>query len=202
MRVRCAGGPRVDWVGVALVACLLGTPRWTQAQAAPGPPPRTMSIHRPWVGFGGGWGSVLGTGESATGGLLSMNLDVRLDRAASVRVVAERLWSTHSIHGGLSVRQLSADLLLRHPIRTLGRCGSELVYGAGAGVFGFAFDDAALNDDTKIGYEIDVGGECVGGRLATGVALGWRFVDAPKHPMFTNSTVTSLNLTFTVRFRL
>jgi hypothetical protein len=192
----------VTWPGVALVAVLAGLPASSAAQTAPGAPPSPVSIHRPWVGFGGGWGDVLAVNGASGGGVLSTSFDVPLARAASVRAVAERIWSAQPVHGSFSIRQLSADLLLRRPVRHLGRCSSEFVYGGGVGLYRFAFEEAGVGDETRVGYQVDVGGECIGGRLATGMLVGWRFVEAPDHVMFTTPNVIGLNLTFTVRLRL
>ena len=81
-------------------------------------------------------------------------------------------------------------------------CTRQLVVALGAGLYTFAAETGPLTDPTRVGYQVAVGGDCVGGRLAIGGALGFRFVDAPDHPAFSQPSVIAPSAGLTIRIRL
>jgi hypothetical protein len=157
--------------------------------------------HRPWVGVGFGWGVFAGPQLEGPGGLLAASLDVPLTPLAGVRVSADRIWQSIRDYGDVSLRQLSAELTMRRTISRTSACDMQSVVGLGLGVYRFLFESGAPEDPTRIGYQIGAGADCVGGRLAIGGLLGFRFIDAPDHPAFTSDVVIAGTGTFTVRIR-
>jgi hypothetical protein len=182
-----------------LSAALLLVPLCAAAQT---PAATAGSVHRPWVGLGIGWGNITSTRSQGPDVMLAATLEMPLVSTAAVRLSAERIWSSAQDVGDVSLRQVSGDLVLRRPFGTSFGCTRQLVVGLGAGVYGFAAETGPVTDATRVGYQASVGGDCVGGRLAIGGALGFRFVDAPDHPAFSQPSVVAPSLTLTIRIRL
>ena len=170
--------------------------------AAQTPPAPEGSLHRPWVGLGFGWGNIRSARSDGPDLLLAATLEVPLLSTAGVRLSAERIWSSAQDIGDVSLRQLSADLVLRRPFGTVFGCSRQLVASMGAGFYSFAVETGSLTDPTRVGYQLAVGGDCVGGRLAIGGALGFRFIDAPVHAAFSTRNVIAPSATLTIRIRL
>jgi hypothetical protein len=168
------------------------------AQPVPVPP---VSMHRPWVGVGFGWGNVTSTRTEGPDVLLSATIEIPLVPTAGVRLSAERIWGSARDAGEVSLRQLSADLLLRRPFGAAFGCTRQVVVGLGAGFYSFATETGTLNDPTRLGYQVAVGGDCVGGRLAIGGAFGFRFIDAPDHPALPGNVIAP-SASLTIRIRL
>ena len=192
----------VSWIVVIVAtgspaAVLAQAPQATQPQGQP------VSVHRPWVGIGAGLGGVLGnTPAEGTHGLLTATFDVPLTSLNSVRFSAERLWSSVEGYGGLSLRQFSADLLVRKPTGTLYGCSMFTVLGFGPGIYDISLEDAELSGATRVGYQLTLGQECIGRRFASGGALGLWFVKMPDHPAFEQALDVALTLSWAVRIRL
>lgn len=161
----------------------------------------TAFSHRPWVGVGFGWGVFAGPQLEGPGALLAASLDVPITPAAGVRISTDRIWQSIRDYGDVSLRQLSADLTMRRTISRTSSCNWQSVVGLGLGVYRFLFESRAPADPTRSGYQISAGADCVGGRLAIGGMLGFRFIDAPDHPAFTSDWVITGIGTFTVRVR-
>ena len=188
---------RATW-GLFVTASLLMIP---VAAAAQPPPAQPVSMHRPWVGVGFGWGNITSTRTEGPDVVLSATFEIPAAPTAGVRLSAERIWSSARDVGNVSVRQVSADLMMRRPIGTAFGCVRQIVVGLGAGLYTFAADTGSLDDPTRLGYQIAAGGDCVGGRLAIGGMFGFRFVDAPTHPAFSDNVIAP-SATLTLRIRL
>jgi hypothetical protein len=179
-------------------AGLLLLPPGAAAQTMPA---AAVSMHRPWVGLGIGWGNITSPSEGPNV-LLAATIEVPLVSAAGIRLSAERIWSSAEGVGDVSLRQLSADLVWRRPFGGAFGCTRQLVVGMGAGSYTFAVEPGSLTDPTRVGYQLAVGGDCVGGRLAVGGAFGFRFVDSPDHAAFSKPNVLAPSVTLTIRIRL
>jgi len=191
-----ASGPRrsiafVMWLLASSIAVAQSPPQ------APGGSP-----HRPWVGFGGGWGNVASTTTEGPDVLLGATLEVPIAPVAGVRLSAERIWSSTRDAGAVSLRQLSADLMLRRTLATTGSCASQFVVGVGAGLYAFSVESTSLDDPTRLGYQVSAGVDCVGGRVTIGGAFGFRFIDAPHHEAFSSDGVIAPSATLAIRIRL
>ena len=158
--------------------------------------------HRPWVGVGFGAGTFTGPELEGPDLLLAATFEVPLTTTGSVRISAERIWTSTRDYGDASLRQFSADLMLRRTVSSNSTCDTQAVVGLGAGIYAFAFESGSLQDPTRGGYQISAGADCVGGRLGIGGLFGFRFIDAPEHPAFTGDVVVAASLTLTVRIRL
>jgi hypothetical protein len=157
--------------------------------------------HRPWFGVGLGPGTFTGPELQGPDMLLSATLEVPVTTTGSVRVSAERIWTSARGYGDASLRQLSADLLIRRTVSSSGMCDMQAVVGLGAGLFSFAFESGSPQNPTQGGYQISAGADCVGRRLGIGGLFGFRFVEAPQHPAFTSDVVVAASLSLTVRVR-
>jgi hypothetical protein len=133
--------------------------------------------------------------------LLSATLEVPLTATGSVRLSAERIWTSARGYGDASLRQFSADLMIRRTVSSSSTCDLQAVVGLGAGIFAFAFESGLLENRTQGGYQISAGADCVGHRLGIGGLFGFRFVEAPQHPAFTSDVVVAGSLSLTVRVR-
>jgi hypothetical protein len=182
-----------------LAPVLLVMPVLAEAQPSSSPPP--VSIHRPWVGAGFGWGNVTSTRTEGPDVLLSASIEVPMAPTAGVRLSAERIWGSARDAGDVSLRQVSADLLLRRPFGAAFGCTRQVIVGLGAGLYTFTTETGTLNDATRLGYQVAVGGDCVAGRLAIGGALAFRFVDAPDHPALSGHVIAP-SASLTIRIRL
>jgi hypothetical protein len=171
------------------------------ASAAAQPSSAPVSMHRPWVGVGFGWGNVTSTRTEGPDVLLSATIEMPVAPTAGVRLSAERIWGSARDAGEVSLRQLSADLLLRRPFGVAFGCTRQVVVGLGAGFYTFATETGTLNDPTRLGYQVAVGSDCVGGRLAIGGAFGFRFIDAPDHPALPGNVIAP-SASLTIRIRL
>ena len=179
------------------VAALLLLPAAGWAQPPPAAP---VSLHRPWVGVGFGWGNVTSTRTEGPDVLLSATFEVPVTIRGAVRVSAERIWSSARDVGVASLRQVSADIVLRRPFGIAFGCMRHVVVATGAGLYMFAAATGSLNDRTRVGYQVAAGVDCVSGRLAIGGGFGVRFVDAPDHPAFSDSVIApSASLTLRIR---
>jgi hypothetical protein len=155
------------------------------------------------VGIGAGLGGVLGnTPAEGTHGLLAATFDVPLSSLSSVRFSAERLWSSVDGYGGLSLRQFSADLLVRKPTGTLYGCSMFTALGFGPGIYDISLEAVELPRATRIGYQLTLAQECIQRRFASGGALGLRLVRMPDHPAFDQALDVALTLSWAVRIRL
>ena len=178
------------------------------AASAQGPPPTQpqsapVSTHRPWVGIGAGLGGVLGNKPAeGTHGLLAAMFDIPLTSLSTVRFSAERLWSSVEGYGGLSLRQFSADLLVRKSAGTLFGCSMFTVLGVGPGIYDISLETAELSSATRVGYQLTLGQECIQRRFASGGALGLRFVRMPDHPAFEQALDVAMTLSWAMRIRL
>jgi hypothetical protein len=173
-------------------------PLFAAAQTSPG----AGSAHRPWVGLGVGWGNITSTRSEGPDVLLAATFEMPLVPIAGVRLSAERIWSSAQDIGDVSLRQLSADLVLRRKFGTGFGCTRQLVVGMGAGLYSFAVETGSLADPTRVGYQLAVGGDCASSRLALGGAFGFKFIEAPDHPAFSTPNVIAPSLTLTLRIRL
>jgi hypothetical protein len=149
-----------------------------------------------------GWGNITSTRSEGPDVLLAATFEIPLVPTVGARLSAERIWSSAQDSGDVSLRQLSADLVLRRPFGTAFGCTRQLAVGMGAGLYGLAVETGSLADSTRVGYQLAVGGDCAGPRLAIGGAFGFRFIDAPDHPAFSASKLIVPSLTLTIRIRL
>jgi hypothetical protein len=189
--------------GILLVAMLAIFDRPVPVRAQPvAQPAAQRSIHRPWVGMGAGLGGVLGPTAGGSSGLLASTLDFPLTPHDSVRFSAERLWSSIEGYGALSMRQFSFDLFVREPTGTLFGCSMFTVLGLGPGIYNISLESVDVPDATRLGYQLTVGQECIRTRVASGGALGVRFVKMPEHPAFSNAVDVALTLSLSLRVRL
>lgn len=157
--------------------------------------------HRPWVGVGFGAGTFTGPELEGPDVLLAATFEVPLTPISGVRISAERIWTSARGYGEASLRQFSADLMMRRPSWSNGTCDIQAVVGLGAGLYSFAFASGWPGDATRGGYQISAGADCVGGRLGIGGLFGFRFIDAPEHPAFASDVVIAASLSLTVRLR-
>ena len=168
--------------------------------AAQSPTP-AVSAHRPWAGVGLGWGNVTSIRTEGPDVLLGASLEVPLVPAAGVRLAAERIWSSARDHGAVSLRQFSADLMLRRTLAATSTCASQAVVGLGVGAYRFTVESVSLEDPTRLGYQVSAGVDCVSGRVAIGGAFSFRFIGAPEHPAFSSGRVIAPSAALTVRIR-
>ena len=134
--------------------------------------------------------------------LLGATLEVPIAPVAGVRLSAERIWSSTRDAGAVSLRQLSADLMLRRTLAATRSCASQFVVGVGAGLYAFSVESASLDDPTRLGYQVSAGVDCVSGRVTIGGAFGFRFIDAPNHEAFSSDGVIAPSATLAIRIRL
>jgi hypothetical protein len=142
------------------------------------------------------------TPAEGTHGLLATTFDIPLTTLDSVRFSAERLWSSVEGYGALSLRQFSVDLLVRKPTGTLYGCSMYTVLGLGSGIYNVSLEAAELSGSTRVGYQLTVGQECIGRRVASGGAFGFRFVRMPEHPAFVSALDIAMTLSWLIRIRL
>jgi hypothetical protein len=101
-------------------------------------------------------------------------------------VSLERIWIGVRDREDVSLRQLSADLVVRKAIGTGFGCEVQFVTSVGAGVYAFSTPPGAPD----------------GRRFALGGGFGGRFVHGPAHPVFSATPLVVLSATLSVRFRL
>jgi hypothetical protein len=157
--------------------------------------------HRPWLGVGLGPGLFTGPELDGRNVLLSATFEVPVTRTGGVRISAERIWTAARDYGDASLRQFSADLMMRRIISRNSTCDMEAVVGLGGGLYSFTFDAGPPAGGPRGGYQLHAGADCPGGRLAIGGLFGFRFIDAPDHPAFASDIVVAFSLTLTVRVR-
>lgn len=171
------------------------------AAPAAAQPSSAGASHRPWVGVGFGVGTFTGPELEGPDLLLAATFEVPLAPVAGVRISAERIWTSARGYGDASLRQFSADLMMRRPVSSNSTCDTQAVAGLGAGIYAFTFESGPLAEATQGGYQINAGADCVGRRLAIGGLFGFRFIGAPDHPAFTGDMVVAASLSLTVRIR-
>jgi hypothetical protein len=164
------------------------------------------SLRRPWVSVAVGWGAVSTTaGASHGGGLLGASVDLPFAHDASIRAGAERIWGRDDRYGRLSLRQVTAELVLRRTLSFVGQCfqqSPDLLGGIGGGLFVYTLGDEPLADATRLGYQLSLGFECPDDRLVFGFGVTARFLDPPEHPAFAVSPSLVPSLAFYLRVRL
>lgn len=185
------------------LSCVIKTTALVIVMAAPASAQQSSSggAHRPWVGVGFGPGMFTGPELEGPDLLLSATFEVPLAPVAGVRISAERIWTSARDYGDASLRQFSADIMMRRPISSNSACDTQAVVGLGAGIYAFTFESGPLEEATQAGYQINAGADCVGGRLAIGGLFGFRFIRAPDHPAFAGDVVIAGSLSLTVRIR-
>jgi hypothetical protein len=160
------------------------------------------SPHRPWVGVSLGTGFLGGDHvEPDDSRDLGISLDMPIQPIARIRVGAGRMRVNGASFGEFPLRRVTIDAVALMPFpRGRRACQSHFVVGGGIGAYHFGLG----NDfsETRRGYQIFAGGECVGRRLSFDLGITGRSIRGPANVRLPDDRVFALDMHFGLKLRL
>jgi hypothetical protein len=163
---------------------------------------RLSSAHRPWVGVSLGTGFLGGDNvEPDDSRDLSISLDVPLHPAFRLRTGAGRMWVNGARFGEFPLRRLTFDAVTLVPsFRPRRSCQSHFVVGGGIGLYHYGLDHDF--SETRRGYQVFAGGECVGSRVSIGLEVSGRSIRGPANLKLPDVKMIAIDMHFGIKLRL
>lgn len=160
------------------------------------------SSHRPWVGFSLGTGFLGGNSiEPDDSRDLGLTLDLPLRSTTRIRVGSGRMWVNGADFGEFPLRRLTFDAVALRPFRSPRRaCQSHFVLGGGIGLYHYGLDNNF--SETRKGYQVFAGGECVGRRVSIGLEITGRSIRGPANLQLPDMKIFALDMHFALKVRL
>lgn len=160
------------------------------------------SSHRPWVGFSLGTGFLGGDHvEPDDSRDLGLSLDIPLQPTTRIRVGTGRMWVNGANSGEFPLRRLTFDAVALRPFPAPGRaCQSHFVAGGGIGLYHYGLDHDF--SETRPGYQLFAGGECVGSRVSVGLEITGRSLRGPANLQLPDVKMFALDMHFALKLRL
>jgi hypothetical protein len=160
------------------------------------------SSHRPWVGLSLGTGFLGGDNvEPDDSRDVALSLDVPLRPTTRIRVGAGRMGVNGADFGEFPLRRLTFDAVALVPaLRQRFSCRSHFVLGGGIGLYRYDLDRDF--SETRRGYQVFVGGECVGRRVSTGLQITGRSIRGPANLQMPDVKLFALDLHLALKLRL
>jgi hypothetical protein len=160
------------------------------------------SPHRPWVGVSLGTGFLGGDNvEPDDSRDLSVSLDVPLQPAFRLRTGAGRMWVNGARFGEFPLRRLTFDAVTLVPsFRPRRSCQSHFVVGGGIGLYHYGLDNNF--SETRRGYQVFAGGECVGSRVSFALEITGRSIHGPANLQLPDVKMFALDMHFGIKLRL
>lgn len=192
---QAGGSRRTAKVLVGALLLMIALPAVSLAQT-----PGQAFSRRPWVGFwvGGNFGFDADTPRG--GADTELSLDFPVVQAGGLRFDVGRAWANAEGAEDLSIRRVTATILVRRPLGSVGGCANAVHTGFGAGLYSYDFAERP-DSQRRGGYHLVVGSMCDSSRLSLGVQMHGRFMGNPA-PESNNGFLFALDFQVGVRLRL
>jgi fluoride ion exporter CrcB/FEX len=191
------------WCRAVAVLVAIFTPTLASAQSTSvGVVQSAGQSHRPWIGLALGTGFLGGEHvEPDDSRDVGVSVDIPLQPLARLRVGGGRLSVNGADFGEFALRRVTIDGVALIPFPRARRpCQSHFVLGGGIGLYNYGLGNEF--SETRHGYQLSAGGECVGSRASFGLAMTGRSIRGPANRQLPGAKMFALDMHFGIKLRL